>query len=305
MIEVKEEFELSEVADYLSEYTTLMFIGPTVDERTNAVCDCFASKVNTVKLTYSYTDKMIGIDVLNPRGIPSKKCNESEFAEYLSSLRTENISYKQVMMDISSLQGPCLMMLLVVLFRCDACRPGKLFSAYVKPKRYKIDKDRYTFSENYREAAAIPGLVARVRDGEVLFPFLGFEGARLTNIVGDTRYKYIHPIIGFPSAEPKWQFETMLHCMGAIKEQGAQCNISKCDSSSIFLAYDLLKDLTKQPDENYVLAPIGTKPHMVASTIFTIKNSNRCRLIYDYAEQKDNQSEGIQSIKISHLSSYL
>lgn len=305
MIGVKEEFLFEEVEDYIKNNITVAMIGPQGDERSKALYERIKDNITCITFSYNFSNKIITIDCSKNGICIYKQIEEKNLKYELTSIAEKGINFENVLVDLASLQSPCLMVLLTVLFQDSNCKPSKLFAAYTKPLKYLLEENRYSFSSSFGYAAAIPGLIARAKENEVLLPFLGFEGARLRNIIGDSQYLEVKPIIGFPSEEPKWQFETLKYCMKEIKEQNAEHNISKCNSDSIFDAYALLEKIINHTGDYYVIAPLGTKPHVVAATIFAIKNSNKCRLIYDFAEQKMNLTRGIHSIIISHLSSFL
>lgn len=305
MFNSKEEYFFSEVSDYLKDNISLLIIGPQKDERTKAVYNSMEEKVDCISIEYLYEEEKFQIIPLKCEYM-KRKCDSSDLGPVLSSLKRYEYEFKNILLDITSLQTPTLIMLCRVLLSSIDCKPAKLFTAYAKPEKYiSRENCKYMFSRKFGPASSVPGFISRARDKEILVPFLGFEGVRLRNIIGDTQYSSIVPIIGCPSDDPKWQFETMRNCMEEIREQDAQANIEKCKANSIFEAYYLLERLVSGRMVNYVLAPLGTKPHTVAIAIFTIKHKTNCRLIYDYAVENYEQSVGIHNILVSHISCFL
>lgn len=305
MLKIKEEYFFSDVDKYLIDNITVLIIGPQKDERTKAVYEKFHNKVKYIKMEYLYEEQQILITPSNNDYL-KRKSSCLLLEKYLITLERFGYEFRNILIDISSLQTPTIMALFKILFSNSKCRPAKLFVAYAKPEKYLLQNNNtYMFSTRFGVASSIPGYIARVKDSEILIPFLGFEGARLRNIIGDAQYEMVIPIIGCPSDNPKWQFETMRNCMEEIKEQGAESNIEKCKANSIFEAYYLLEDLTSNTAKNYVLAPIGTKPHTVAATIFTLKHKTNCRLIYDFAVENYDQSSGVHNILVTHISCFL
>ena len=301
MLNVNEEYLLSDVENYLINNTSMLIIGPQKDERTEAVYKKIGNDIRCIKLEYIYHENQILITPLKEDYL-KKKSSCLNLDKVLWSFDSYGYKFKNILVDISSLQTPTIMALLNSLFTSSRCRPAKLFIVYAKPEKYL---QPYMFSTKFGEASAIPGFIARMRENEILIPFLGFEGSRLRNIIGDVQYEKVIPIIGCPSDDPKWQFETMRKCMEAIKEQGAEYNIEKCKANSIFEAYYLLEEIIKSATKNYVLAPLGTKPHTVAATIFAIKHKTNCRLIYDFAIENYEQSSGVSNILVAHISCFL
>ena len=301
MLKVKEEYLLSDVEDYLLNNITILIIGPQRDERTEAVYKKVGNDIKCIKMEYLYNENQILITPPKEDWL-KRKSSCLDLDKILLSLESYGFEFKNILIDISSLQTPTIMTLFNVIFTSGRCRPAKLFVAYAKPEKYLLP---YVFSERFGEASSISGYIARVRENEILIPFLGFEGARLKNIIGDAQYEEVIPIIGCPSDDPKWQFETMRKCMEEIEEQSAKYNIEKCKANSIFEAYYLLEEIISNNTRNYVLAPIGTKPHAVAATIFALKHRTNCRLIYDFAVENYEQTSGVQNILVAHISCFL
>lgn len=301
MLKVKEEYLLSDVEYYLKNNISVLIIGPQKDERTEAVYKKIGNDIKCIKMEYLYNENRILITPLK-EDFFKRKSSCLDLDKILLSLEMYGFKFRNVLVDISSLQTPTIMALFNSLFTSSRCRPAKLFVAYAKPEKYLPP---YMFSTKFGEASSVPGYIARIRENEILIPFLGFEGSRLRNIIGEAQYESVIPIIGCPSDDPKWQFETMRKCMEAIREQGAEYNIEKCKANSIFEAYYLLEEIINSTTRNYVLAPIGTKPHAVAATIFALKHKTNCRLIYDFAIENYKQSSGVHNILVAHISCFL
>lgn len=151
----------------------------------------------------------------------------------------------------------------------------------------------------------IPGMAARNKSNEVIVPFLGFDGDRLTNILEGMTYEDVCPIIGFPSDNPYWQFESLRNCMLVLKHTASEQNIRKCKANSVFDALQILDDiLSDHLSRNFVLIPLGTRPHSAACAIFASKHKN-VRIIYDYAQEAPVCSRGVRSATIYNVSQYL
>ena len=292
---------MPDVENYLKKNISVLIIGPQKDERTRAVYKKVGGNLRCIMIEYMYNEEKIIITPMEETYL-KRKSTCLDLDKCLFSLSRYNYEFKNLLIDITSLQVPAIMSLFYTLFISDRCRPAKLFVAYAKPDKYLLP---YNFSIKFGEARSLPGYTARMKPNEILIPFLGFEGYRLRNIIGDYQYEKIIPIIGCPSDDPKWQFETMRQCMEAIREQRAEHNIEKCKANSIFEAYYLLEKIINNTTKNYVLAPIGTKPHVVAATIFALKNRINCRLIYDFVIENYEQSSGVCDIQIAHISCFL
>ena len=298
---VKEEFVIDEVRDYIDNNITLVIANASQEERKNAIHKEFSDKKMMMSITYG-DDKFI---LTNSNDIVpiSKIASYDNLGRVLTSFPGINI--KNILIDITSLQHVVLACLLKKVLL--EIKPARVFLSYVKPKTYLLgDEKSYNFSLEFTASSAIPGFASPSKKDEILVPFLGFEGNRLRNIIGDEHYSDINPIIGFPSDDPMWQFETLKYCKDAIIEQNAQLKMRKCKADSIYDAYYMLEriafDYTGKP---VVIAPLGTRPHFVAAIIYALKHKRECRIIYDNAKEKNNYSAGIRNIKIYHISRYI
>lgn len=299
-MKVKEEFSYEEIKDYLDTHITLVIANPSCEERKNVIYEKYME--NKPILSIRYDDQFI---VTNPtdRVPTSKRARFDNLGNIIKSF--PNIDVKNVLIDITSLQHVVIACLLRTILL--EIRPAKVFLTYVKPENYiKEASQLYAFSVEFSAPAAIPGFASCAKNDEILVPFLGFEGIRLKNIIGDERYSEINPIIGFPSDDPMWQFETLKHCKDAIVEQDAQLKIRKCNADSVYSAYYELEKISNDYcDKHMVLAPLGTRPHFVAAVIYVLKHKRESRIIYDNAKEKDNYTSGIRNIKVVHISRFI
>ena len=144
------------------------------------------------------------------------------------------------------------------------------------------------------------------KNNEIIIPFLGFDGDRLNNILEGMTYDEVCPIIGFPSDNPYWQYESLRNCMLVLKHTASEQQIRKCKANSVFDALQTLDNiLNDYPSKNFVLIPLGTRPHSAACAIFASKHINNVRIIYDYAQEADICSQGVRSTTIYNVSQYL
>lgn len=299
-MKVKEEFFYEEIKDFLDNNITLVIANPSQEERKNCIYEKYWEKKSLVSIRYT-NDKFI---LCNPSDrVATNKCATYDtLGKVLISF--PNINVKNVLIDITSLQHVTIACLLRKLL--TEIKPARVFLTYAKPENYiKEDVEMYEFSTDFTSPSAIPGFASCSKQDEVLVPFLGFEGMRLKNIIGDEHYSDINPIVGFPSDDPMWQFETLRHCKDAIVEQGAQLKIRKCKADSIYDAYFELERVALDYNKPLVIAPLGTRPHFVATVIYALKHKRDCRIIYDNAIEKSNYTQGIRNIKVYHISRFI
>lgn len=302
---INEEYLLTDISEYVYSDVTILFVGPNCDERSSFLRNQFTAKNKPiVELIYDYSNRKIIINPLYDTYLQPKKVSFSQLAGSIGNLTNINLSC--VLFDITSLEHPTIICLTKALLQ--SLRPAKLFASYVKPIEYtfKNELGEYAFSEETSQASSVPGFVTSRKDEELLIPFLGFEGKRLTQIIGDTRYAGVYPIVGSPSDEPLWLFDTLRNCMSTIRAQSAEANIIKCKANSIFGAYNILLKIAKENiGTQLVLAPIGTRPHTTACAIFATKNRRTTNILYDYAREKPERTKGIRNTTIYNLSKYI
>ena len=300
-MKVKEEFLFDEIKDYLEKNITLVIARDSPEERKKRIYEEYLWKKNVISIAYSNGQFILN----NPSDrVPlHKTATYDSLGKVLSSF--PNIEVKNVLIDITSLQHiviACLLKKMLI-----EIKPARIFLTYVKPEAYiQEDVHLYDFSKDFSSPMAIPGFASCSKKDEILVPFLGFEGIRLKNIIGDDHYSDINPVVGFPSDDPIWQFETLKYCKDAIVEQNAQLKIRKCKADSIYDAYYELEKITSDyNDKQIVIAPLGTRPHFVAAVVYALKHRRESRIIYDNAIEKSSYTRGIRNIKVYHISRFI
>ena len=304
---IREEFALTMVENELKRNITTVIVGTTSrEERCKLIKDLFSKlQAKTIAVDYNHEDGLFDISVLTDPFPNSVHISKAQFVSVLAN-KIGNAS-ENILIDLTSLQHSVIIVLLNSI--CKSIKPAHLFATYVKPQQY-INKDnlgRYVLSSQISEPAGIPGLVRQRQNKEVVIPFLGFEGNRLQNFVDNDNmtYEAIIPVIGFPSEDPEWQFDALRNCMQALETAGPDAVIRKCKSNSIFDALAILDEIKElYPDNNYVLLPLGIRPHTAACGLWAAKNKN-ARILYDYAVEAEERSAGVGDTIVYHLSRFI
>lgn len=305
---IREEFSWDSVECYLRDTISAVLVGPSFDDRSNYFPSLWNEwKCNLVRIEASRDySQDVTISLLREGEI--KKTYSGELVTELTSLFSDlNRQVNVICLDLSSLQHTVLMYLTKLLL--TEVRPKQLFASYVEPVDYQIRSylGDFLLSEELLGLRAVPGFVRRKRScpGRLL-AFLGFEGERLIKILEeDTQSNTIIPVIGFPSFRPGWQARTLRNCMRSIEYAQASCDIHKCSAESIFDAYDLINNLKPNlSKEEYVLAPLGTRPHSMACAIYATLNPDT-RIVYDHPVEMSRRSIGINRTICYHLSTFI
>ncbi|SFT33434.1 hypothetical protein SAMN02910301_0411 [Lachnospiraceae bacterium XBD2001] len=298
-MKVKEEFYFEEVEEYLEKNVTLVIANPSLEERKNCIYQKYLNTKNVMSIVYK--DGYFIITNPSDRTPLTRQAPHNRLGSVLLSF--PGIKIESILVDITSLQHVAIACLLRAIL-CEI-KPARLFLTYVKPEEYIRDCGEYEFSQDIYSPSALPGYASHAKNNEMLVPFLGFEGIRLKNIIGDDHYSDINPIIGFPSDNPIWQFETLKNCKDSIVEQHAQSKIRKCKADSIYGAYTELEVVASDYGKPLVIAPLGTRPHFVAAILYGLKHKHECRIIYDNASEKSVLTRGIRNIKVYHISRFI
>lgn len=301
----REEYSYESVKEYLHKQVTLIIAGPSCEEdRTHYIADQFReSSIPILYLDYGESDKKYTIEYWCQGICTKRKIDHVNLHSVLEAL--PSISFKCVLADITSLKHSVMMFLTYTLL--TRIPVAHLFMAYVKPQEYlnRTALGKYELYTSTTPPRTIPGMSARNKPNEVIIPFLGFDGDRFNNIIEGMTYDEIYPIIGFPSDNPYWHIESLRNCMLSLKNTGSELNIRKCKANSIYDACQILEEIiSENPQKNFVLVPLGTRPHSIACAILYAKHQN-VRIIYDFAEESSVRSRGVRSVVIFNLSPFL
>lgn len=303
---VREEFSLSAVEKTLKESVTAVIIGTTLqEERCKEIGRIFQStKAKIIAVDYDHEVERYRISVANDA---ISRATASTIECFPGFLANKISGYDEnVLIDLTSLQHSVIIVLLNIL--CNQIKPARLFATYIKPERY-ITRDslgKYDFTLKVSEPAGIPGLIHQRKSNEIIVPFLGFEGDRLQNIIESMSYDAIVPVIGFPSEDPAWKFDALRNCMQTLDNMCPEAEIKKCKANSIYDAMATLDEINDLfPGKNFVLLPLGIRPHTAACGLWAATHKRNSRVLYDYVVETTQRSKGIGEAIVYHLSKFV
>ena len=174
----REEYKLENMAEFLRHNLTLIIRGSkSTEERSHYIYDFFqGSDIPNISLEYDLSAKVYTIQYEFRGTVITKKSQFSNFSVVLESM--PNISFKNILVDITSLQHSAIMFIMNILL--TKIRIAHLFLSYVKPLEYlnRTPSGKYEFYSKTFPAAMIPGMAARNKNNEIIIPFLGFDGDR-------------------------------------------------------------------------------------------------------------------------------
>ncbi len=301
---VREEYEFIDIGEYLYNTNDLLIVGnPNSEERSSFFYRNWMDRNKDILLfCHSQSDNIIY------KYFSKGSFQESQTVDLSIGipriLKDLSVGQKNIILDLSSLDH-VLIMYLTKLLVCQIV-PKTFFATYIRPEQYHYQSGNIDFSlcDQVSGIKSVPGFAKRDKNIQTLCSFVGFEGVRLKSIfeVVHNVQKFI-PIVAFPSGEPQWYNVTMWNGMDVFQSDIQNITLQKCFSESIFEAVDLLRSCLSL-DEKIVLAPLGTRPHSMASAIFACNHPNT-RIIYDYVVEREQRAKGIAHILVYHLSSFL
>lgn len=303
---IAEEYLFSDIKEYLYDNNNLLIAGEIrEEERSHFFIDLWTKKNKSILQIIpdsDYSRMVEGRYYEESRVLLSQKFDLCTGLPLI--LRNIQVGFKNVLVDLSSLSHTVIMVLTKILM--VQVVPKSLFVSYIRPQYYhsQVEDVGFSLCEKILGVNSVPGFTKRESKNQTLCAFIGFEGVRLKSILESTyNVQRFVPIVAFPSGSPQWFNITMWNSMDVLQSADLNVTIYKCYSESIFEAINLLEKILKN-DEKIVLAPLGTRPHSMASAIYASKHSN-VRIIYDYVVERECRAIGIGHITIYHLSSFL
>jgi len=180
---------------------------------------------------------------------------------------------------------------------------------YAEPGSYQREaipldapwRREFTLSDNYR-FEGVAGFAANlnVDSDKTLVAFLGYEGARLvqaieqlSDMAGWTKIA----VFGVPGYASGWEMNALANNVGTLYGMW-DLSIQYCAAASVTGALDILERVhSRQSDSaTTVVAPLGTKPHTIASALFLVKHCKyqQSTLIWDHPSRTANRSAEVR-----------
>ena len=194
--------------------------------------------------------------------------------------------------------------------------PVILRAIYAEPREYRLSRDAteedvFDLSRRIDGISPIPGFTV-LRDPQpessYLVPLIGFEGARLMNIVNEVqpRSDRIFPIVGLPGFRPEYQFHALLGNRRALEATGAWKQLHYAMAACPFAAYYEIERVYEDSPGRYLrLAPIGTRPHALAAVAFVTTHFETSELVFDYPLEIEDRTSGLGILHEYNLSALL
>ncbi|WP_330212082.1 hypothetical protein [Pseudomonas sp. Z18(2022)] len=272
------------------------FVGTVVDDR-GAHCLSIATRAATKTLSVSYVPSEYKIHIDGR----SWRANE-----------VENIALefpaKNILFDATTLDFPDLLLIIRgYLLRGEAVR---FYFLYAEPHSYNSatgSKTRHEFqlSDSYAsDYYPIPGFISLQTNpnsvGSVTV-FVGFEGARLRNLIADSEpevLKRFNIVFGIPPFKTEWETHSLMENASILLDQQVE-EILYAGANNPYSCYEVLLMLYKTRDYNssFEVAPLGTKPAAIASALFAAEHRG-VSVRYDYPRRSQGRSSGVGKVHL-------
>ena len=180
---------------------------------------------------------------------------------------------------------------------------------YAEPESYKehpspASATLFDLSVRFDGLAPLPGfarLTGPQDENKCIFvAMLGFEGNRPERLLLqiDPQPKVI-PVVGVPGFQIEFPAFTIACNRVFLEEYRAQAELRYARASCPFEAYEAITQIHRDnPDHYLYLAPVGTKPHALATILYALSHPERTELMFDHPVRKAGRTKGIGLIHI-------
>lgn len=215
---------------------------------------------------------------------------------------------KTVVIDITGLSVEALFIILNNLKHTEL----HVYATYTEPHKYIVNNEaivpRFELSESRYGYRDIPGFIRDLSSSEKQYvAFLGFEGGRFDELreqINDD--KDIITMLPFPSYYSGWHMHVIYQNARTTKSADWIHSMKRITSWDPFMALSELEIIyhAYSGKKQIAVAPQGTKPHILATALFAIKNDD-VEVMYDHPKVTTRRSEGIGNCFAYYLTGLL
>lgn len=274
----------------------IAFVGEVVDDR-GIHCLSVATKAaaKTVAVKYIPADYKINI------------AEKSWRANEVDKIALE-FPAKNVLFDATTLDFPDLLLIIrgYLLHGGDV----RFYFLYAEPLVYNgapDSKTRHEFrlSDSYAsDQHPIPGFIdlqANPNIVGVVTVFVGFEGARLRNLIADSEpeiSKRFNIVFGIPPFKTEWETHSLMENASFLMDPQIE-EVLYAGANNPYSCYEVLSMLYKLRNKGapFEVAPLGTKPAAIASALFAAEHRG-VSVRYDYPRRSKGRSSGVGKVHL-------
>lgn len=174
---------------------------------------------------------------------------------------------------------------------------------YTEPKKYLSEQfhkegEDHEWAGEIDDIVPLPGFsnIANPSDEFIFCVFLGFEGGRFAHMLHEMQpvEDLTIPVFGMPGFKIEYPYNAYWSNRKGLKETESAANVKYASANSIVDAYMLLNRILKEgKNMKMIVAPIGTKPHTIASIAFAITHFENVEIAYDNPKRTEPRAEGV------------
>lgn len=214
--------------------------------------------------------------------IDSPLTDISRFIEsFFSAEQVHMNGAERICIDISTFTKP--LFFLIVKMIVENFKKKQLFIVNTIPAQYTPAP----LSFNIWGAEIMPAYngIWNPQNRNALIAILGFEGNKLSSILGKWSFTEIIPIVGFPAFYPGLQDRALSANMSILKDIEALPNLQYAPALDPFQSYIVMKNILDNYPSSYnvAIAPLGPKPMALASALLAIKH--QLRVVYTFPQE--------------------
>lgn len=194
-----------------------------------------------------------------------------------------------------------------VLLCCRAAHgyTSTLDCLYVEPEDYRRSPDPHLLAKRDFELSGeivgfrgIPGTTKMLNDrrAQKYVFFVGYEGARFRRAFTDLEMlqgRSSNVIFGIPAFKAGWEMDSIANNVPVMRDEHVS-SVYFCGADNPRAAVEILSTTydSLQPSETMFVAPIGTKPHGVATALFSAQRPE-VGIIYDHPHRSPARSTSV------------
>lgn len=278
----------------------LGFIGLPLDDRGNSsssIIQSYCKEVVLIEHTFQGEVQQFKIDG------EEIKSHMRRIRELLTNLRERS----EILVESTTLGLPEIASICLAIKQLPH-KKFRLHLLYVEPFEYKRkDNESRKFDlSSERKFSNIIGFnldTTQISQGTVI-AFLGFEQERLAHFTEQFPSDSWEGIayFGVPAFKAGWESDSYYANTPILSSRNLtiEWEISFCAANSVSAAYKELEGIAKARDlyeYPFLILPLGTKPHGIASVIFCCEYSHgQSGITYDHPVKVTNRSENIGKV---------
>ena len=282
----------------------ILIRGSNSDERDEHIKNQITTESQLVVLHYdldltklSITLERFPLDTEDPNDNDPVACSEM-----LACILVDN--GKPIIIDITSLSTESLFLILGAF---KAVQYDDIIAVYTQPLEYSLERNpalmpNFLLSSEHSPICSIPGFMRIPNELQpMVVVFLGFEGGRFQELrehLLTDGHTEIRPIMPLPSYFAGWHMWGIYQNLETLKESERIRELRRVTAWDPFHALNVLEELYTNFSGHFqiVVAPLGTKPHTLASALFVLKHDD-VNIMYDHPKINKQRSKGIGEVR--------